>query len=153
MVQQRSPTVDNALVLSETSSRNFVPWTWNAARIPDSKSREFYHFLFGKVAEWLIAPILKIGVAQVTEGSNPSLSVYLPFFYRIQNKMFRLPGRKSYGATALHAVGLCKKYDVRSTGANSTRYKRLTQLLKHAELSTATYHNAVHRSISCVNYL
>ena len=32
------------------------------------------HATFGEVAEWPIAPVLKTGVQQCTEGSNPSLS-------------------------------------------------------------------------------
>ena len=32
------------------------------------------YLLFGEMAEWFKAPVLKTGVGQLTVGSNPSLS-------------------------------------------------------------------------------
>ena len=55
------------------------------------------YLLFGEMAEWFKAPVLKTGVGQLTVGSNPSLSaekecrkIYpaLSFFYYISSRKF-----------------------------------------------------------------
>ncbi len=49
-----------------------IPGKFNFQRLTLNVQRES-----GGVAEWSIAPVLKTGVTQVTEGSNPSPSAWM----------------------------------------------------------------------------
>ena len=58
------------------------------------------YLLFGEMAEWFKAPVLKTGVGQLTVGSNPSLSAEKEcrtihpalsfFYYMISRKLYAL---------------------------------------------------------------